>query len=286
MLDSLITFLWSNLTPYGTFKAYWNVEDTLEDNNVFMNFLFLDAVKPHLERYPRLKSLADSVLKATVKYRPQGDLWKYWVDRRISPDFDDISLAGIVLPSYGIKFDTSVVMDTIRKYTDTSRMCVVIFSDEESMRKRWCDCVVNVNVLRFTRDTSLCGFIRQCVRSPSSYTYLQPRGFLLYFLSKAYREGITCGIDVKREVVRFISEDLEGMDLVLGFAAATNVGLKGKRVKRMIERIHSRILSDGGLPENSYFRAPWDRKKYIFFGRTLPTILFLDGILKYYENRP
>jgi len=77
MLDSLIAFLWSSLTPYGTFRAYWDVKDTLEDNNVFINFLFLDAVRPHVEKYPELRPLADSVLKATLKYRPPGDLWRY-----------------------------------------------------------------------------------------------------------------------------------------------------------------------------------------------------------------
>jgi len=177
-------------------------------------------------------------------------------------------------------------MDTIRRYTDTSRRCVVLFKDDISMLKRRCDCAVNVNVLRFTRDTSLCEFIRRCVRSPSSYTYLQPRGFMLYFLSKAYREGITCGIDVKEEIKRFISEDLDGMDLILGFAAAANVGLKGKRVKEMMERIRSEILLDGGLPSYVYFRTTNDKGRYLFFGRTLPTILFLDGILKYYEKHP
>ncbi len=281
MLDTLLTFLWANLTPYGTFRAHWDLRDTLPDNNVFLSLLYLDAVHPHLDTLPKLRPLTDSVLKALLSHRPKEDMWRYWVDMPIAPDFDDIALAGLVLPKYGIAV-SETVFDTIRSYTDTARSCVVLFKDDLSVRKRRCDCVVNVNLLRLTRDTSVCPFLRACLRSPHSYTYLQPYPFMLYFLSKAEAEGLTCGIDVKGRVEALLSEEPEGMDLILAFAAATNLGLRGEYVERAYRRIASEIQRDGGLPSYAYFKTVRPKGRYFFFGRTLPTIIFLDGVLKYF----
>ncbi len=281
MVDTLLTFLWANLTPLGTFRSYWDLRDTLPDNNVFVSFLYLDAVRPHLDTLPELRPLTDTVLKALLSYRPEGDMWRYWVDIPIAPDFDDISIAGVVLPKYGIPVSESV-LDTVRAYTDTTRSCVVLFKDEFSIRKRRCDCVVNVNLLRLTRDTAICPFLRACLRSPGSYTYLQPYAFMLYFLSKARAEGLTCGIDLKGRVRALLSENPEGMDLLLAFASATNLGLKGEEVDRAYREIASSLLKDGGLPSYAYFRTARSKGRFIFFGRTLPTVIFLDGVLKYF----
>ena len=280
IVDTLLSFLWANLTPLGTFKAYWDLRDTLPDNNVFISLLYLDAVRPHLDTLPKLRPLTDTVLKALLSYRPEGDMWRYWVDLPIAPDFDDISIAGVVLPKYGIPV-SKAVFDTIRAYTDTARSCVVLFKDELSVRKRRCDCVVNVNLLRLTRDTSVCPFIRACLRSPHSYTYLQPYAFMLYFLSKAKGEGLTCGVNLEERVKAFLSENPKGMALVLGFAAATNLGMKGEEVDRAYREILSTLQEDGGLPPYEYFKTVKIKRRFIFFGRTLPTIIFLDGVLKY-----
>jgi len=283
MIDSLLLFLWANLTPQGTFRAYWDARDTLEDNNVFISLLFLDAVHPFRGRYARLDSLADTVMAALLRHRPPGDMWRYWIDRWIPPDFDDISLAGVVLPKYGISVDSQAILDSIEAYTVRrgGRRCVVMFKDENSLRRRLCDCVVNVNVLRFNRDTSLCPFIRRCVRNPHSYTYLHPKAFMLYFLAHARREGSpTCGIDVEGELRKFLSDTLSEMNALLAYTTASILGVSAPEVEALERYLLDAVGEDGGMPMWNYFTVIEDEGgRYVFFGRTLPTILLLEGLL-------
>lgn len=285
MIDTLITFLSVNVTLLGIFKGFWSDgENKYEDNSIFFNFVFLDAVYNFREKYPRIKTLSDSVLKWTIKYRPKGDMWVYWVDKKIYPDFDDITLGSLVLKKYGFK-PAKAVVDTINKYR--TKNCVFLFKSPYDVRNKRCDCIVNINAFRYLRDTSICHYLKRCwekIDKLASYTYEYARYFFYYFYSKALAEGLSCGFNIKNKVLRELKSDtLQGLPLVLLFTSASILGIKDTSLDKAYERIISTLKDDGGLPEYRYFYI-YGNKNFSFFGRTLPTIIFLEGVLHYVER--
>jgi hypothetical protein len=288
MIDTLLNFLTVNLTPYGVFKAFYtDGRGVKEDLNVFFNFVFLDAVWEFRGKYPKIKLISDSILKATLKYRPEGDMWRYWIKEDIYPDFGDIALGSLVLKKYGLNVSPQV-FDTISKYR--TRSCVFLFKAPYDYENKRCDCIVNINVFRFTRDTTLCPYIRKCwekIGSLASYTYEYAPYFFYYFYSKALREGLSCGFDIKDRVMRELKNDtLSGLPLILTFASASILGIRGEDMENAYRRIKGSLLEDGGPREEVYFyifgaRGP---TKYRFFGRTFPAIILLDGVLNYAEG--
>ncbi len=288
MIDTLLSFLSLSLTSDGTFSAFYSDGRTIkEDRNVFFNFVFLDAVWSFREKYPRIKSLSDKVLKFTLRYRPEGDMWRYWVNEEIYPDFDDISLGSLVLQKYGIKVDPQV-FDTILKYRTKS--CVFLFKSNYDYEKKRCDCIVNINVFRFTKDTTLCPYIRKCwekIEKLASYTYEHASYFFYYFYSKALSEGLSCGFDVKERIVGELKNDtLSGFPLILTFTSASILGIRGNDVDRAYQKIRANLLEDGGPKQEVYFYilGPRGPTKYRFFGRSFPAIILLEGILNYLNH--
>lgn len=288
MVDTLIAFLVTNITPFGTFKAFWSDgEKTYEDNNVFFNFVFLDAIYDFRGKYPKIKTLSDSVLKWTLKYRPKGDMWVYWVDRKIYPDFDDISLGSLVLRKCGLK-PSPEVKDTIDKYR--TKTCVFLFKTPYDVKNKRCDCIVNINALRYLRDKSICNYLNRCwgkIDKLASYTYEYAKYFFYYFYSKALKEGLTCNFDIKDRVLSELKSDtLRGLPLILTFTSASILGIRDPSVDKAYKKISSTIMEDGGLPEYKYFYiySPQGYNDYSFFGRTFPTIIFLEGVLHYVEG--
>jgi len=242
MIDTLLNFLTANLTPYGVFKAFYtDGRGVKEDLNVFFNFVFLDAVWEFRGKYPKIKLISDSILKATLKYRPEGDMWRYWIKEDIYPDFDDIALGSLVLKKYGLNVSPQV-FDTISKYRTRS-------SPYDYENKR-CDCIVNIKVFRFTRDTTLCPYIRKCwekIDNLASYTYEHAPYFFYYFYSKALRGGLSCGFDIKDRVMRELKNDtLSGLPLILTFASASILGIRGEDMENAYRRIKGSLLEDGG----------------------------------------
>ncbi len=246
-----------------------------------MNLLFLDAV--HDFKSENLERLRGRILKNTLKYRPRGDMWKYWVDRDIYPDFDDISVGSLVLRKYGYKVSKGVI-DTINKYRISN--CVFLFKSPMDVRERRCDCIANINVFRFTKDTTICSYLRKCFKKIdvlASYTYEYARYFFYYFYSKALKEGLSCGFDIKDRVMKELKSDtLKGLPLILTFTSGAILGLKGEYMKKAYDKIRGTLLPDGGAPPYKYFYyiSPSDIE-FSFYGRTLPTIIFLEGVLNY-----
>lgn len=287
MIDTLLNFLASNLTPQGVFVAFYSDgRKVREDLNVFFNFVFLDAVWNFRERHPIIKTLSERVLNSTLKYRPEGDMWRYWIMEEIYPDFDDISLGSLVLQKYGINVAPQV-LDTISKYR--TRSCIFLFKSKYDYEKKRCDCIVNLNVLRFTRDTTICKYLRKCwekIDRLASYTYEYAPYFFYYFYSKAWREGLSCGFDVREKVIEELKNDtLSGFPLILTFTSASILGIRGDDMDRAYQKIKAALLEDGGPREEVYFyilgaRGP---TKYRFFGRTFPAIVLLEGVLNYAE---
>jgi len=101
------------------------------------------------------------------------------------------------------------------------------------------------------------------------------------------REGLSCGFDIKDRVMRELKNDtLSGLPLILTFASASILGIRGEDMENAYRRIKGSLLEDGGPREEVYFyifgaRGP---TKYRFFGRTFPAIILLDGVLNYAEG--
>ncbi|MEO0154789.1 MAG: hypothetical protein ABIL27_06590 [candidate division WOR-3 bacterium] len=285
MVDTLTTFLAANVTSFGTFKAFWSEGGKIyEDNNVFFNFVFLDAVYDFREKYPKIKALSDSILKWTLKYRPKGDMWVYWVDREIYPDFGDISLGSLVLEKYGFKPSPNV-RDTIDKYR--TKTCVFLFKAPYDVKNKRCDCIVNINAFRYLKDKSICEYLSRCwgkIDKLASYTYEYAGYFFYYFYSKALKGGLSCNFDIKERILSELKSDtLRGLPLILVFTSASILGIRDSLVDKAYEKISSTLMRDGGLPEYKYFYIynPQGDNFYSFFGRTFPTIIFLEGVLHY-----
>ncbi len=261
MIDTLLSFLSLSLTSDGTFSAFYSDGRTIkEDRNVFFNFVFLDAVLSFREKYPRIKFLSDKVLKFTLRYRPEGDMWRYWVNEEIYPDFK------------------------------VAKSCVFLFKSNYDYEKKRCDCIVNINVFRFTKDTTLCPYIRKCwekIEKLASYTYEHASYFFYYFYSKALSEGLSCGFDVKERIVGELKNDtLSGFPLILTFTSASILGIRGNDVDRAYQKIRANLLEDGGPKQEVYFYilGPRGPTKYRFFGRSFPAIILLEGILNYLNH--
>lgn len=134
----------------------------------------------------------------------EGGVWSF--DNGINPDLDDIANISHVLRVYDRAFldNTQLILDN---------------RDNEGRFNTWVDrgfdqrdpidCVVNVNVLsylgqnEFTEDA--CLYVVNNLKNPeNSSIYYHSELSLIYFSSRAYREGVRCIGSAKSEMIRTI----------------------------------------------------------------------------------
>ncbi len=136
-----------------------------------------------------------------------------------------------------------------------------------------CDCVVNVNVFRFSGDKSLCEFLENCFnKNMKTFTYYHPRYFFYYFYSKAVKEGLSCKIKIKENLEEKLSKDLDGLPLILTFTSSTILGLEANKIRPIYGKVQKLLMEDYGSPTYT---------DYTFISRTLPTVILLEGLLNY-----
>ncbi|MEO0203080.1 MAG: hypothetical protein ABIL37_05090 [candidate division WOR-3 bacterium] len=282
-IEKMLDFLENNITPFGTFKAYEKfkyraIEEYISTIysafliEIFYNWPYISNVKDMLE---------DISLNAILKYRKENYIWTYWVDREIAPDFDDISLHSIALNIKGYNTDENKKL--FRYYFKNE--CYLTWIGDSLIPIKWlgsiidnreCDCIVNLNIFRYLKDKNLCPYLRKCFMKFNKMKdkwYLDPGFWFLYLYSKAYvNQDICDGIDIKKEVLKFLGKykNLSFRQKLLLSASANVLNIKSVHLDKLRIELRDSILEDGGMPPMFY--TPDN------FNRILPTLIYIDAI--------